>query len=464
MQDRIEVMIVEDDSDGREYVEKAVRSFGYWPTAFEGGAHAVQAVSTGYTPSIALLDMMMPEMNGIEVLTHVKAMSPTTVGMMLSAVDRADPIVHAVKAGAYRYLVKPVSADDLRSALEGASADHAIEKRLEAREAGGQKTAASDIISGDAAMIRLQAIARRVADTDVPVLITGESGVGKEVLARFLHAHSERRNRAFVKVNCAALPHDLLESELFGHEKGAFTGAVADRAGRFEMADKGTIFLDEIGDMSPALQAKLLHVLQDGEFSRVGGRAVKVDARVIAATNKPLEEAVRRREFREDLYYRLDVVRMKIPPLRERPGDVPRLAEVFCAKFAAKYKSKRRELPAAMMQELTRHRWPGNVRELENCIKRYVVLSDMDLPLHGLDELSVRAPAAHGGVSRAPTDGALKDAVRVATEQIERDLALRVLQETGWNRKETARRLGICYKSLLNKLKKWEVRAESASI
>jgi len=217
------------------------------------------------------------------------------------------------------------------------------------------------------------------------VLITGESGVGKEVLARFLHEHSGRKSKPFVKVNCAALPHELLESELFGHDKGSFTGAIADRPGKFEMADKGTIFLDEIGEMSPLLQAKLLHVLQDGEYSRVGGKAMHVDARVIAATNKGLEEAVRRKEFRADLYFRLNVVRMALPPLRQRKADIELLLQHFLKKYSKKYKRPLRPLPEELRAAFLGYEWPGNIRELENAVKRYIVLQDIDVSLDELE-------------------------------------------------------------------------------
>jgi two-component system, NtrC family, response regulator AtoC len=395
MNPSLDVMIVEDEKDSRDYLEALVRSMGHKPTTFAEGASALKAVAQGYTPAVALLDIMMPGMDGVELVTRLKAMSPTTVGIMLSALEDANTIVQAVRAGAFRYLVKPVLPEPLAAALATAITDHELEKKFQMLEDAFRQNAGGEILSSDGQMLRLQEMARRVADTDIPVLITGESGVGKEVLARFLHRHSSRRSRMFVKVNCAALPHELLESELFGHEKGSFTGAHAERAGRFEMADKGTIFLDEIGEMSAALQAKLLHVLQDGEFARVGGRPMKVDARVVAATNQNLEDAVRRKEFREDLYFRLNVVRMAIPPLRQRPTDVPLLAEHFFRKFASKYKTRLRALPDEVVDELAQHSWPGNVRELENTIKRYVILPDIPLMLNGTEGIGALAlPAA----------------------------------------------------------------------
>src|SRR6185295_3093855 len=224
--------------------------------------------------------------------------------------------------------------------------------------------------------------ARQVAETDVPVLITGESGVGKEILARFVHANSGRADQPYVKVNCAALPHDLLESELFGYERGAFTGAVSDKPGKFELAGKGTLLLDEIGEMSPPLQAKLLHVLQDNEFSRLGGkRVVQVHARILASTNRRLEESVSRGEFREDLYFRLNVIAIEIPPLRERRDDIPLLCSHFVSKYRDKYKSPVLQLPRELMESFMRFDWPGNIRQLENTVKRYLILPDSDVML-----------------------------------------------------------------------------------
>ena len=312
-----------------------------------------------------------------------------------------------------------------------------------------------DIVSTNAKMIRLKEIAKQVADTDVPVLIMGESGVGKEVMARFIHQHSSRRDKPFIKVNCAALPHELLESELFGHERGAFTGAHAEKPGKFELADKGVLLLDEIGEMSPHLQAKLLHVLQDGEFSRLGAKhSIRVDARIIASTNRRLEETVAKGEFRADLYFRLNVIRMTIPPLRERREDLPVLWNYFLQRYVEKYKTTVQQLPAELIDTFLQYDWPGNVRQLENAIKRYLILPDLEMAMAELKSQRVDgAPAVTG----APMPTSLKEVSGFAAEQAERELVLRVLDETNWNRKEAARRLDICYKALLNKLKKWQI-------
>jgi two-component system response regulator AtoC len=306
-------------------------------------------------------------------------------------------------------------------------------------------------------MLKIKEIAKHVADTDVPVLISGESGVGKEVLARYIHNHSTRHDKPFVKVNCAALPNDLLESELFGYERGAFTGALNDKPGKFELADKGTLLLDEIGEMTPHLQAKLLHVLQDSEYTRLGGkRSVRVDARVLASTNINLEENVANGKFREDLYFRLNVIRIDIPPLRERREDIPVLCNYFMSRYRERYKSSVEELSTALMDALLRYDWPGNIRQLENVVKRCLILPDTSL---NLSELKEQGPvnAAPAPVMPKEDRMSLKDVGTRAAEQAEKELVLRVLEETSWNRKQAARRLNICYKALLNKLKRWQI-------
>jgi transcriptional regulator with PAS, ATPase and Fis domain len=304
-------------------------------------------------------------------------------------------------------------------------------------------------------MLRIIDIARHVAGTDVPVLILGESGVGKEVVASFIHQQSYRSDGPFVKVNCAALPHELLESELFGYERGAFTGAIRDKIGKFEQADKGTMLLDEIGEMSPHLQAKLLHVLQDGEFSRLGGkRPVKINVRVLAATNKKLKEAVLKGEFRNDLYFRLNVIKFELPPLRDRRQDIPLLCNHFVEKYRERYQSPVERIPKGLMELFLRYDWPGNVRQLENVVKRYLILPDADIASE-LKSAATEAVAVMPSLSVS-----LKEVAGHAAEIAEKEVVLRVLEETGWNRKESARRLKISYKALRNKLKKWQLVRE----
>jgi two-component system response regulator AtoC len=317
------------------------------------------------------------------------------------------------------------------------------------------------------AMERVWALADRIADTDVPVLLVGESGVGKDVVARRIHATSRRAARAFVKINCAALPGELLESELFGHEKGAFTGAHAEKPGKFELAHEGTIFLDEIGEMDPRLQAKLLQVLQDEEFYRVGGkRPVRVDARVVVATNRNLDAAIRQGTFREDLFYRLNVVTIRVPPLRERKEEIGPLVRHFVTKYRDRYGGGLEQVPPEVMERFHAYDWPGNVRELENLVRRLVVLRD---PAMVLGEV-VPAPPRPAGASGAangvragtlhaslPEDAPLKDVARRAARIAEREAILRALVRTGWNKRKAAKRLQISYKALLYKIKDCEI-------
>ena len=319
-------------------------------------------------------------------------------------------------------------------------------------------------------MTRTYRIASLVAVTDVPVLITGESGVGKEVFAQFIHKHSPRANNPLVRVNCAALPNDLLESELFGYERGAFTGAVVEKPGKFELAGKGTILLDEIAEMSPRLQAKLLHVLQDGEFSRLGGRRqLRAEARVLASTNRKLEEAVSRGEFRDDLYFRLNVIRIKVPPLRERKQEIVLLSNYFIRKYAEKYGKSLQELPPDILKIFLDHDWPGNVRELENAIRRYLILPHLGIEIAELSPtrgstaaaapIAPSIPVPHFQPNPFPMEfSSLKKAGVLAAEEAERKLILLALQQTNWNRKQAALRLNICYKALLNRIKKWQLR------
>jgi two-component system, NtrC family, response regulator AtoC len=466
-----EVMVVDDDEDGRECLHEMLLSLGHKAVSYADGDSALRAIARGYSPPIAILDVMMPGTDGLEVLRRLKAMSPATSVIMLSGVSLTETIAQAGRLGAVRYLQKPTLPQDLDRVVQQAAEAHRLATDVQTIEDRlGQVQAVSEIITADEAMVRIQEVARRVADTDVSVLLMGESGVGKEVVARFTHDHSSRKSKPFIKVNCAALPHELLESELFGHQKGSFTGAIADKAGKFEQAHGGTIFLDEIGEMSPLLQAKLLHVLQDGEFSRVGGKAMKVDARVIAATNKRLEESIRKKEFREDLYYRLNVVRITIPPLRERPADVPLLLQYFLKKYAQKYQRPCRALPPELLAAFGAYHWPGNVRELENAIKRYVVLQDVDTSLQEMErrprvetveipEAPAVAAAAEIAIAPAPLASgdlrSLKKVGSLAAQTAEKELVFRTLQACGWNRKQAARELGVCYKALLNKLKRW---------
>src|SRR5947207_2870905 len=314
------ILVVDDDRSVRSYLSDFLTSRGYSVECLESGDQAVARLSTGYVPSLMVLDIVMPGISGIEALESVKKLNSSIPVIILSGAGQTKTVVDAMKMGASDFLVKPFEEQELELAIENVVEKQKLKEEVKTlKRQLDSYVDAGDILSTNPKVLKIKEIAKQVADTDVPVLISGESGVGKEVLARFIHANSSRHDKPFVKVNCAALPDDLLESELFGYERGAFTGALNEKPGKFELADKGTILLDEIGEMSPHLQAKLLHVIQDSEYSRLGGKkTVRVDARVVASTNVNLEEHVSSGKFREDLYFRLNVIRVDLPPLGDR--------------------------------------------------------------------------------------------------------------------------------------------------
>ena len=454
-----EILIVDDDASFVGYVSQFLRSRGYGVQTLESADLLLESLAGGTTASVILLDVLFPGVNGLEILAQLRKAHPSIPVIMLSAVGHTKGVVEAVRMGAFDYLTKPFEEQELELAIEDVLQKKSLQDEVKNLRRQLEKYGESgDFVSTSPKIAQIKEIARQVAGTDVPVLILGESGVGKEVLARFIHTHAGRDGKPFVKVNCAALPHDLLESELFGYERGAFTGAMGEKPGKFELADKGTILLDEIGEMSPHLQAKLLHVLQDGEFMRLGGRrAMRVDARVLASTNRKLSEAVAKGQFREDLYYRLNVVTIEVPPLRERPQDVPMLCRYFVQKYADRYESSVHELPAQLLEAATRYHWPGNIRELENVIRRFLILPDLEATLRTLQ------PHNMPEVASSEEKPVLRRMANQAAEQVERELVMRTLSQTNWNRKRAAQELGICYKALLNKLKKWNVNGKALS-
>jgi two-component system response regulator AtoC len=378
--------------------------------------------------------------------------APGTIILLTDSDTRESPAESAA-LGADDFLQKPFSAEDLENVIKSALArprrswDRSPDddSRVRLREEIG--------LWRSPRMSDVREIIEQAARVDVTVLIMGETGTGKDVVARAIHEQSVRQSGPFVKVNCAAVPRELLESELFGHERGAFTGAHQLKIGKFESADRGTIFLDEIGDLHPALQGKLLHVLQDGQFSRVGGRStVKVDVRVLAATNQDLEQAVAGGRFREDLYYRLNVIQVMVPPLRERPEEIPVLADYFMHRYSQLFRRETLQMPAETMQRLIRHRFPGNVRELENMIKRMIVLGD---PLLRRSPLPGPAPTAEENGARTvkAATTSLKDIARRAAQTAEKEAILQALEQTQWNRVRAAKLLDISYRALLYKIK-----------
>jgi two-component system, NtrC family, response regulator AtoC len=499
------IAVVDDDSGFAGYLRTFLALRGYEARSYTRGDEIVAAIRQGEPPDIVLLDVAMPGMDGLQTLRALKAAHPELQVIMLSGREQAAVIVEAVRLGAADYVVKPDDPEGLGEIALDAAIKQAIERSRLVSELTDLRRQLSDdqheafIGWGESpAMRQVALIIEQVADSDVTVLIRGESGVGKELVARAIHQRSTRRQRPFVKVNCAALPAELLESELFGHEKGAFTGAATTRIGKFEQAHTGTIFLDEIGEMKPPLQAKLLHVLQDAEFTKLGSnKRVTIDVRVVAATNRDLEQMMLRGEFREDLYYRLKVIEATVPPLRERRDEISQLTDFFIAKYSQRYNRPVRPLSPELREKFLQYEWPGNVRELENMIKRFVILQDENLVTRELSKprllpnpAGVTAPAADSLVpppyitppaapaaapvapapatdeddadevmdvavpSAPPTEGRrLAEVAREAALGAERTVIAETLRQVHWNRRKAAVILGVSYKTLLNKIK-----------
>jgi two-component system, NtrC family, response regulator AtoC len=507
---RASIAVVDDDSGFAGYLRTFLALRGYEARSYTRGDEVVAAIRQGEPPDIVLLDVAMPGMDGLQTLKALKAARPELQVIMLSGREQAPIIVEAVRLGAADYVVKPDDPEGLGEIALDAAIKQAIERSRLVSELSDLRRQLSDdqndafIGWGDSpAMRQVALIIEQVADSDVTVLIRGESGVGKELVARAIHQRSTRRQRPLVKVNCAALPAELLESELFGHERGAFTGAATTRIGKFEQAHSGTIFLDEIGEMKPPLQAKLLHVLQDAEFTKLGSnKRITIDVRVVAATNRDLEQMMLRGEFREDLYYRLKVIEAYVPALRERRDEIRQLTDFFIAKYSQRYNRPIRPLSDELRQRFFEYDWPGNVRELENMIKRFVILQDEQMLARELDRPRVAAgtpglsappqrqdfapappsqsslqppivdaspppaqpqaseseddvePESHGDPSPHVQEvRRLADVAREAALTAERAIIAETLQQVHWNRRKAATLLGVSYKTLLNKIK-----------
>ncbi len=456
---RNHLVVIDDDKSFRSYLTTLLEAIGYRVTCFASGEEAVEALEKGLAPSMIILDIIMEGLSGIEVLKKVRRIQEDLPIIMLTGVDQTQTIVKAMRFGASDYLVKPFETEELeiaiRNVFEKADLVDEIKRLRTLLHREDQETA----VFHSPKMLEIVEIVRQVAETDVTVLVHGESGVGKEVVAKRVHQLSPRAEGPFVKVNCAALPHDLLESELFGYEKGAFTGATKSKPGKFELAQRGTIFLDEIAEMTLPTQAKLLQVLQDGEFARLGGQQnIRVHVRVLVATNKNLETMVEQQLFREDLYYRLNVISLHVPPLRERKEEIPILTDLFTKKFSRQFNKKVSRLPEALMDAFLRHDWPGNVRELENMIKRYVVLRDEKIILNELADGSSLPMEQEfdldlSGLVEEGKSVSLKAIDKKVARLAEGVLISRVLQHTKGNKRKAAEILQISYKALLYKIK-----------
>src|SRR5712691_2353513 len=448
------VLVVESDPTVQRHLASLLANLGYEPVVTGSVAESLAALSHNRF-LLSLVDLSLDGADGTELLRHLKVQGGSPGPVIVIANDGSVQRMPEVAAlGAEDVLQKPFTPEDLENAIKNAIARPSRVWGQAPQEDRGRRLQQELALWQSPQMREVREIIRQAARADVTVLICGETGTGKDLVARAIHEFGVRKAGPFVKVNCAAVPRELLESELFGHERGAFTGAHQLKLGKFESADHGTIFLDEIGDLHPALQGKLLHVLQDGQFSRVGGRStVKVDVRVLAATNQNLEQAVAAGRFREDLYYRLNVIQVMVPPLRERPEEIPLLAEYFMQRYSKLFRRESIPMPPETVQRLIRHRFPGNVRELENMIKRMIVLGD---PL--LRRSPLLGPAASpddNGAIRAPKSStvSLKDIGRRAAQAAEREAILNTLEQTHWNRVRAAKLLDISYRALLYKIK-----------
>jgi len=454
------ILVVDDEQGLRDVLSIMLKRTGYAVTSVADGEEAVELLNKEIF-DLVITDLRMPNVDGMEVLKVAKSASPETVVLVITAFASADSAVEAMKQGAYDYLTKPFQVDEVQLIIR-----NALEKRrltteniLLKREMASQSSFAQ-LVGQSEAIQRVFEVVRKVADSKSNVLICGESGTGKELVARAIHYNSGRSALPFVAVNCSAVPETLLESELFGHMKGSFTGAISNKAGLFEVANGGTIFLDEIGDTTPSIQVKLLRVIQEREFRRVGGHQdIKVDVRIVAATNKNLEKAVADGSFREDLYYRLDVIPIRLPPLRMRSGDIPLLVTHFLERFSKESGKPVPALTPEAMHVLVGHEWRGNVRELENLIERVVAFSTggtvTDSDVQGWLHRSV-APQSQQGVSLDLTEEGVD--LEGLVNGIEKELLIKALEQSKWVKKKAARLLRLNARSFRYRLEKYAIK------
>jgi two-component system nitrogen regulation response regulator NtrX len=458
---RSRVLVIDDEAAIRDSLRMTLEYAGY---EFSGAATGQEglALAERDAPDVVLLDIKMPGMDGMDVLTRLRAMNETTPVIMISGHGTTGTAVEAIKKGAVDFLDKPFESTErllvtINNALEHGrlrDENRSLKKAVEVRH---------QMIGESAALKQVMAAVSRAAPTSATVLIQGESGVGKELVARTIHRNSLRSRERFVQVNCAAIPEELIESELFGHEKGSFTGATEKQVGKFEQADRGTIFLDEVGDMSAKTQAKVLRVLQEGEVERLGSaRTIKVDVRVIAATNKNLEEEIEKGSFREDLYFRLAVIPIFVPPLRDRPEDIPPLVRHYIEFFGRENHTRPRRITQAALDVLQKHRWKGNIRELRNTVERLIIMTASDTIDASDLPGTLRSPSAVGvGKGPGDIDGARAGTLREFKDTSERSYLVAKLRENSWNISKTAEVIDTPRSNLYKKLEQYQISQET---
>jgi two-component system NtrC family response regulator len=450
------ILVVDDEENLRRVTQLKLQQAGYEAMTASDGAQALEVLAK-HPQDLVLTDLKMPGMSGIELLQKIKEEYPEVVVIVVTAYGTIESAVEAMRLGAYDYIIKPVNADALKLIVSRALEHHRLQEEVRnLRSAIDRKFGFESIIGKSKNLLSTLENASRAAQADSTVLVRGETGTGKELLAKAIHFNSPRRDRPFIVINCGAIPKELLESELFGHTKGSFTGALANKQGKIEMADQGSLFLDEIGEMPLDLQVKLLRLIQEREIERIGAAApTKVNVRIIAATHRNLQAMVEDGAFREDLYYRLNVIPLTLPPLRERPDDIPELVAIFFEKFKQRLNRPGLKLPPALLPYFSFHRWPGNVRELENVIERLVVLCPGDeVSVTDLPDFLVRErPAMEAIQLELPPQG-------ISIEAVERELVLRALQRFNWNQTKAAEFLDISRKMLIYRMEKFNLRKD----
>jgi len=462
------ILVIDDEKNITLVVDAILKKQGFSPLLFNEAAPAIEAIKSNKV-DVVLTDLYLSEMGGMEVLAFCQKWDSRLPVVIMTAYGTVEAAVSALKKGAFDFITKPFDQTELTNIISKAlRTRNEQQKEPTSNVFNNKEIPESSMVGKSKAMQDVIRLISKVADSPSTVLILGESGTGKELVAFEVHRKSKRLNKPFIKVNCGAIPSTLIESELFGYEKGAFTGAVTAKPGRFELANQGTIFLDEIGDMPLEMQVKLLRVIQEHEFERVGGvRTIKVDVRIIAATNKNIEDEVKNGRFREDLYYRLNVVPIVLPPLRERKEDVEILAQMFYETFKIKLNKKIEGIRQEVMEKLIKHPWPGNIRQLENVIERMVLMSENvelcvdDLPAGFLDDINKSINPSSAPASPADTSdssGNLKDIVKQKTQVLERGLIEKALDETNGNVTRAAEKLGLSRKGLQLKIKELGVR------